>query len=63
MVGSTVGGILSQIATGSFGITNTDLSRLWQLMLLTSTWKLSALLFLPLVPRGAADVFRVGVTR
>ena len=50
MSGGTVGGILSQLATASFGVTNTNFSRLWQLTLLTSTAKLSALLFLPLVP-------------
>ena len=36
MVGGTVGGILSQIATQQFGVTNLDFHRLWQLSLLTA---------------------------
>ena len=42
MVGGTVGGILSQIATQQFGVTNLDFHRLWQLSLLTATVKLAA---------------------
>lgn len=58
MVGGTVGGIFSQIATARFDVTNLQFSRLWQLTLLTSTAKCVALPFLPLVPRSA-DVVNV----
>ena len=58
MVGGTVGGILSQIATQQFGVTNLDFHRLWQLSLLTATAKLAALPILPLVPASAAAVSR-----
>ena len=54
MVGGTIGGIFSQLATASFGVTNTDFSRLWQLTLLTCTARLFSLCLLPLVPRSAA---------
>ena len=53
-VGGTVGGVISQHVTAAFGVTNTDFSRLWQLTLLTSTAKLVALPFLPLVPSATA---------
>ena len=56
MVGSTVGGILSQIATASFQVTNMDFSALWRLTVLTCFTRLASLLFLPLVPRSAAVV-------
>ena len=36
-------------------MTNTDFSRPWQLTLLTSTTKLSALLVLPLVPADSSS--------
>jgi len=52
-VGGTVGGVISTRLTAAFGVTNTDFSRLWQLTLLTSTAKLIALPFLPLVPSAA----------
>jgi len=51
-VGGTVGGILSQIATQAYGVTNVDFSRLWELTLLTSLLKLTAVFFLPLVPKN-----------
>ncbi|KAL1519709.1 hypothetical protein AB1Y20_023219 [Prymnesium parvum] len=54
MVGSTVGGVISQTATAAFAITNTDFSSLWMLTIVSSTSKLIALVFLPLVPRDAA---------
>ena len=53
-VGGTVGGVISQHVVAAFGVTNTDFSRLWQLTLLTSSAKLIALPFLPLVPSAAA---------
>lgn len=51
-VGGTVAGIFSKILTSSFDITNTDFSRLWQLTLTCALLKLTAILFLPLVPRS-----------
>jgi len=54
MVGGTVGGVISQYVTGAFDVTNTDFSHLWELTLLTSSAKLVALPFLPLVPSAAA---------
>jgi hypothetical protein len=63
MSGGTIGGILSQISTRAFGVTNTNFSRLWQLTILTSTAKLSTLLFLPLVPRSASSVRADGVEK
>ena len=55
MVGGTIGGLLSQLATSAFQVTNTDFSRLWQLTLLTCLARLAALLLLPLVPPSAAS--------
>ena len=54
MVGGTVGGILSQIATQSVGVTNVDFTRLWQLIVISCAGRLASLVLLPLVPRTAA---------
>ena len=54
MVGGTVGGIFSQIATGAFGVVNTDFTPLWKLTVLTNSARLASLLLLPLVPSSAA---------
>ena len=60
MVGGTVGGILSQLATASFHVTNLDFSNLWRLTILTCAARLASLLFLPLVPRSAASMSAAG---
>lgn len=49
-VGGTVAGIFSKILTHQFVPTNIDFSKLWQLTLICALLKLTALLFLPLVP-------------
>ena len=56
MVGGTVGGILSQIATGALDVTNTDFQHLWLLTVLTCAARVASLILLPLVPRTAAVV-------
>lgn len=49
-VGGTVSGIISKLLIQCFDVTNIDFSKLWQLTLLCALLKLTAILFLPLVP-------------
>lgn len=54
-VAGTVAGTFSRLLTSAFGITNLDFSKLWQLTLICALLKLTAILFLPLVPRSVDE--------
>ena len=50
VVGGTAGGAISAVLTEALGVTLRDYSRLADLVIITSVWKLSALPFVVLVP-------------
>lgn len=62
MVGGTAGGAISAVLTEAFGVTLRDYSRLADLVILTSLWKLIALPFVALVP-ASIDLAREGSKR
>ena len=62
VVGGTAGGAISAVLTEALGVTLRDYSRLADLVIITSVWKLSALPFVVLVP-ARIDLARKGTER
>jgi hypothetical protein len=62
MVGGTAGGAISAVLTEALGVTLRDYSRLADLVIITSLWKLIALPFVALVP-AHISVAREGASR